>query len=344
MQPLAAVGSRNDALCAENRAEGRVAQCGEGVLKLSLGVLARGFLAPGGEYLVGVMVVVVTAAAVTVVVVMMVMLMLVLMLVVVAAAGAVRTVVMMVLVLLVLMVMMVLVLFMLMVVMVMMMVMMLVMRLVGDFVQHLGNQIAAALHGFEQLLAGQILPRGGDDAGVLVQAAQHGNGFVQTLLRALCGAGQQDSAGVSDLIFEELAEVLEVHLCLERVNNGDEAVELNVQMGVLNRRDNVGQLADAGRLDEDAVGVVLVYNVMQRLAEVADERAADAARVHFVDNDACILEKAAVDADFTEFVLDEDDLLALERVREQTLDKRGLACAEKTGDNINLCHDLSLHS
>ena len=196
----------------------------------------------------------------------------------------------------------------------------------------------------EQLLAGQVLPRGGDDAGVLVQAAQHGNGLVQTLLRALCGAGQQDSAGVSDLIFEELAEVLEVHLCLERVNNGDEAVELNVQMGVLNRRDNVGQLADAGRLDEDAVGVVLVYNVVQRLAEVADERAADAARVHFVDNDACVLEKATVDADFTEFVLDEDDLLALERVREQTLDKRGLACAEKTGDNINFCHDLSLHS
>ena len=228
--------------------------------------------------------------------------------------------------------------------MVMMMVMMLVMRLVGDFVQHLGNQIAAALHGFEQLLAGQVLPRGGDDAGVLVQAAQHGDGLVETLLRALCGAGQQDSAGVSDLIFEELAEVLEVHLCLERVNNGDEAVQLNVQMGVLNRRDNVGQLADAGRLDEDAVGVVLVYNVVQRLAEVADERAADAARVHFVDNDACILEKAAVDADFTEFVLDEDDLLALERVREQTLDKRGLACAQKTGDNINFCHDLSLHS
>ena len=174
---------------------------------------------------------------------------------------------------------------------------------------------------------------------MLVQAAQHGDGLVETLLRALCGAREQDSACVRDLILEELAEVLEVHLGLERVNDGDEAVELNVKVRILNRCDNVGELADAGRLDEDAVGVVLVDDVVQRLAEVADERAADAACVHLVDNDACVLEEAAVDADLAELVLDQNDLFALERVREQTLDERGLACAQKTGDNINFSHD-----
>ena len=224
-------------------------------------------------------------------------------------------------------------------IMVMVMVMMLVMRLVRDLLEHLGNQIAAALHGREQLLAGQILPRSRDDARVLVQAAQHGDGLVETLLRALCGAREQDSACVRDLVLEELAEVLEVHLGLERVNDGDEAVELNVEVRILNRCDNVGELADAGRLDEDAVGVVLVDDVVQRLAEVADERAADAACVHLVDNDACVLEEAAVDADLAELVLDQNDLFALERVREQTLDERGLACAQKTGDNINFSHD-----
>ena len=223
--------------------------------------------------------------------------------------------------------------------MVMVMVMMLVMRLVRDLLEHLGNQITAALHGREQLLAGQILPRSRDDACVLVQAAQHGDGLVETLLRALCGAREQDSACVRDLILEELAEVLEVHLGLERVNDGDEAVELNVKVRVLNRCDNVGELADAGRLDEDAVGVVLVDDVVQRLAEITDERAADAACVHLVDNDACVLEEAAVDADLAELVLDQNDLFALERVREQTLDERGLACAQKTGDNINFSHD-----
>ncbi len=62
-------------------------------------------------------------------------------------------------------------------IMVMVMVMMFVMRLVRDLLEHLGNQIAAALHGREQLLAG-ILPRSRDDARVLVQAAQHGDGLV----------------------------------------------------------------------------------------------------------------------------------------------------------------------
>ena len=260
-----------------------------------------------------------------------------------AAAGAVLAVLMMMLVVVLVMVMIVMMLMLLVVmvvlIMVMVMVMMLVMRLVRDLLEHLGNQIAAALHGREQLLAGQILPRSRDDARVLVQAAQHGDGLVETLLRALCGAREQDSACVRDLILEELAEVLEVHLGLERVNDGDEAVELNVKVRVLNRCDNVGELADAGRLDEDAVGVVLVDDVVQRLAEVADERAADAACVHLVDNDACVLEEAAVDADLAELVLDQNDLFALERVREQTLDERGLACAQKTGDNINFSHD-----
>ena len=272
---------------------------------------------------------IVAAAAVTVVVVMMVLVlmvvivvMLMLVVMVMAAAGAVLAVLMMMVMLVIVMVMLVMMLMLLVVmvvlIMVMVMVMMLVMRLVCDLLEHLGNQITAALHGREQLLAGQILPRSRDDACVLVQAAQHGDGLVETLLRALCGAREQDSACVRDLVLEELAEVLEVHLGLERVNDGDEAVELNVKVRVLNRCDNVGELADAGRLDEDAVGVILVDDVVQRLAEITDERAADAACVHLVDNDACVLEEAAVDADLAELVLDQNDLFALERVREQT--------------------------
>ncbi len=62
--------------------------------------------------------------------------------------------------------------------------MMLVVRLVRDLLENLRNEVAAAFHGGEQLLAGQVLPRGGDDAGVLIQATQHGNGLVEALLRA----------------------------------------------------------------------------------------------------------------------------------------------------------------
>ena len=226
---------------------------------------------------------------------------------------------------------------------VMVVMMMLVVRLVRDLLENLRNEVAAAFHGGEQLLAGQVLPRGGDDAGVLIQAAQHGNGLVEALLRALRRAGQQDGTGMRHLILEKLTEVLEVHLGLERVNNGYEAVQLNLEVRVLYRSDNVRQLADAGRLDQDAVRMVLVHNIVQRLAEVANQRAADAACVHLVYNNAGILEEAAVNADLTELVLDQNNLLTLERIGQQTLDEGRLAGTQKTGNNINFSHALSLH-
>ena len=270
------------------------------------------------------------------VVMIVVMLMLMLMVVIVAAAGAVLIVLVMMLVLL----MVVVVLIMLVVMVVMMM---LVVRLVRDLLENLRNEVAAAFHGGEQLLAGQVLPRGGDDAGVLIQAAQHGNGLVEALLRALSRAGQQDGTGMRHLILEKLTEVLEVHLGLERVNNGYKAVQLDLEVRVLYRSDNVRQLADAGRLDQDAVRMVLVHNIVQRLAEVANQRAADAACVHLVYNNAGILEEAAVNADLTELVLDQNNLLTLERIGQQTLDEGRLAGTQKTGNNINFSHALSLH-
>ena len=345
MQPLAAVCTRNDALCTQYGAERNIAERGKSRVKLCLGVLVGRFLAPGGEYLVSIVIVVVTAASVTVVVVIMVIVvmivvMLMLMVVVMAAAGAVLVMLVMMLVLLMVMLMLMFVLIMLVVMVVMMM---LVVRLMRDLLENLRNEVAAAFHGGEQLLAGQVLPRGGDDAGVLIQAAQHSNVLVEALLRALSRAGQQDGTGMRHLILEKLTEVLEVHLGLERVNNGYKAVQLNLEVRVLYRSDNVRQLADAGRLDQDAVRMVLVHNIVQRLAEVANQRAADAACVHLVYNNAGILEEAAVNADLTELVLDQNNLLTLERIGQQTLDEGRLAGTQKTGNNINFSHALSLH-
>ena len=134
MQPLAAVCTRNDALCTQYGAERNIAERGKSRVKLCLGVLVSRFLAPGGEYLVSIVVVVVTAAAVTVVVVMMVLVvMLMLMVVIVAAAGAVLIVLVMMLVLLMVMLVVVLMLMLVFVlIMVMVVMMMLVVRLVRD--------------------------------------------------------------------------------------------------------------------------------------------------------------------------------------------------------------------
>ena len=152
MQPLAAVCTRNDALCTQYGAERNIAERGKSRVKLCLGVLVSRFLAPGGEYFVSIVIVVVTAAAVTVVVVMMVLVvmivvMLMLMVVIMATAGAVLIVLVMMLVLLMIMLVVVLMLMLVLIMLVVMVVMMmLVVRLVRDLLENLRNEVAAAFH------------------------------------------------------------------------------------------------------------------------------------------------------------------------------------------------------
>ena len=109
-------------------------------------------------------------------------------------------------------------------------------------------------------------------------------------------------------------------------------------MRILYRTDDIRQLAHAGRLNQNAVGVVLLDHIVQRLTEVAHQRAADAARVHFVYHNAGILEKTAVNTDLTEFVFDQHHLLAFQGVCQQPLDQRGLTSAQKSRNNINFRH------
>ena len=153
------------------------------------------------------------------------------------------------------------------------------------------------------------------------------------------GAAEDDGTGVLDLVVEELAEVLHIHFALSGVGHGGEAVENGLlHLQALNGPDDVRQLAHAGGLDEDAVGMVLLHHLAQGLSEVAHQAAADAAGVHLGDLDAGVLQKAAVDADLAEFVLDEHQLFALISLLDQLLDERGFAGAQKSGKNIDFCH------
>ena len=79
-------------------------------------------------------------------------------------------------------------------------------------------------------------------------------------------------------------------------------------------------------------------HLLQRVGKVAHEAAADAAGVHLIDLHAGVLEEAAVDGDLTELVFDQHDLFARVGLGDQLFDERGLAGAEKTGENINFCH------
>ena len=221
---------------------------------------------------------------------------------------------------------------------VLVMVMMMVVRLFFELCK-LDGDGAALLHRLHQLLAGQLRPRGRNDHGVLVVFADHVDALVELFLRHAVGAAEDDGVGRLDLVIVELAEVLHIHLALRRVRHGHEIAELHVVgRDLAHGADDVGQLADAGRLDQDAVGRILRNDLLERAAEIAHQRAADAAGVHLRDLDARLLQKAAVNANFAEFVLNEDELLAVIGFLDHFFDERRLASAEKARININFCH------
>ncbi len=268
-----------------------------------------------------------TIRAVLVLVVMlvlmvMVMAVLVLVVVVMAAAGTVRAVVMVMVVL-------------------MLMVMML------DLRHQLPGQVPPALHGLQDLLAGQLVPGGGEDGGLLVFLPEEPDRPVQLGGVQVLGAGEDDGAGVLHLVVEELAEVFHIHLGLGGVHHGDEAVQPQLR-GVfphpLHGGDHVGQLAHAGGLDDDTVRGVVRQHLLQGGAEVPHQGAADAAGVHLGDLHPGVPQEAAVNADLAELVFNEDDFFPLEGLVQQLFDEGGLAGPQESGDNVNFgqcCQVLS---
>ena len=281
------------------------------------------------------MVMAAAAMLIMVIVVVVVMMVLVLILIIVVVIMMMAAAAMLVVVIVVVVVMMVFVLFFLVLVGVLLVGL-------GSHGDQLSLEVVLGGHGLQDLLAGQGVPGGGDDGGGGVLLAQHGHSGGDLFLGGVLGAAQDDAACVADLVVVELTEVLHIHLDLVDVGHGDEAAQLNIQMlgHALDSAGHVGQLADAGGLDDDAVGVVLLHHLLQSGAEIAHQRAADAAGVQFIDLDAGLLQKAAVDADLAELVLDEHDLLACKGLFDELLDKGGLTGAKEAGENIDLGHSL----
>ena len=255
--------------------------------------------------------------------------------------------VMLILVIMIMMVAAVMLMLVLLAVIVMMMVMMLFLLVLlglgaADHVSQLFGERVLLLHGLEDLCAGELVPRRRDDDGVLIVLAQQGHGGSQLLLGDGAGAAENDGGGGLDLVRVEFTEILQIDLALRGIRHGDEAAERDALVrNTLYGADDVAELADAGRLDENAVGMIVGDDLLQRAAEVADERAADAAGVHLVDLNAGVLHEAAVNADLTELVFDEDDLFTLIGLADHLFNERGLARAEESGVNVNGSHEFS---
>ena len=289
-----------------------------------------------------------------VVMVMMLMLMLMLMLVIVVMMAAAIGIVALLIVMVVMMLMLMLMLVFMIVIMVMVMVaaaigivallivmvvmMAMMLCLVGKTLQLLLNGVAA-LHSSQELLAVQLIPRGGNDGGGSVVLAQKGNRLGDLFIACALGVGKHNTTCVFDLIVEELAKVLHIHLAFFNVGNCGKAVEENL-LGVnfLHRLDDVGELANARGLDENAVGMVLLQNLAQSLSKIAYQGTTNATAVHFGYFNTGVLHKAAVNADLTKFVFNQNQLFARIGFVQQLFDQRSLTRTQKARENINFCH------
>ena len=208
-----------------------------------------------------------------------------------------------------------------------------------DHLRKLLRQSILVLHGLKDLLAGELLPGRRDDHGVGVMLAQQGDGGCQLFLADGGSTAENDAGRRLNLIRIELTEILQIDLAFCRVRHGDEAAQCDfVRCNAFHRTDHITELANAGRLDKNAVRLVLRDHLLQRAAEIPDKRTADAPGVHFIDLDAGFLHEAAVNTDLTELVFYEDKLFSLIGFPDHLLDERGLARAKKTGINVDDCH------
>ena len=195
------------------------------------------------------------------------------------------------------------------------------------------------LHGLQQLCASELIPGRSNQCRLTVMLPQQRHGSIQLGLGDGIGTGQNDRSCGFNLIVVELAKVLHIHLDLACIRHSNGKAQHHIGRGdLLHGRHDVGQLTHAGGLDDDPVGVEFLDNLLQGLAEITYQATANTAGVHFGDVDAGILQEAAVNADFAEFVLNQHQLLTGISFLNHLFNQSGFACAQEAAVNIDFCH------
>ena len=187
------------------------------------------------------------------------------------------------------------------------------------------------LHDLQELGAVDLVFRRRDDGRLRVESPDLFHSLLHFgIIRNVCTA-QDDSSSRLHLVSIELAKVLQVHFAFLYIHHCGGAVQHHVRicLHALNRFLDVGELSDSGWLNEDPVRMVGVNDLFQRSAKVPHKGAADTSGIHFPDLYSGLLEEASVDADLTELVLNEHDLLSLKSLFQQLLDERRLAGSQK---------------
>ena len=196
---------------------------------------------------------------------------------------------------------------------------------------HLLGKGVAVLHGGKYFRTRKLLPGRGYKRRLGVVLANELYGIFKLVFARNVGVGEDYAVCRFYLVVEEFAEVLHIHFALCGVDYCRISVYFAVfELGAVYGADDVGELANARRLYENSVGIVLFAHLFKRLGKVADERAANATGVELVYFYACILQKSAVYADIAEFVFYKHEFFARIRFFNQLFYERGFARAEET--------------
>ena len=116
------------------------------------------------------------------------------------------------------------------------------------------HQMTVRLERCQQLGAIQLLQRGGDKVGVIVERTHQFDSGLQFGRTCQVPFADNQGIGLLDLILVELAKVEHIHTALGGIYHGGNDIQLQGTKA-LDRIDDIRQLAHTGRLDDDAVGV-----------------------------------------------------------------------------------------
>ena len=334
-----------------------VAESGKNFFHFLSAVLAHRLLSPAGEDLISmVMVVMMLVVVLMVVIVAMTFLTVVMMVLVLIPIVVIVIMVVMMLVFIVVVIFIIVVVMMFMAMLVIFIVVMIVMVMMSA--THRAGVLFFLLHQLVQMvlqgrnllqcifqrLDVQMICRRRYDRSRRVLLPDQLQRLCKLFVGGLVGVTEQNTTGVCNLVVEELTEILHIHLALVDVHHDDRAVQRYVfQACRKHGAGHVAQLADAGRFDQNPVGSVFRHDLTECLAEISHKRATNTAGIHFGDLNARILQESAVHANLSELVFNQHNFFTLIRLFDQTVDQRGLAGSEKSGNYINFCHKISPH-
>ena len=159
------------------------------------------------------------------------------------------------------------------VMMVMVMMMAFLFLLCENFLEHLFLQVIVSFDCIKDNFPIQLGKGCCDDGCLAVVLAEQLHGLVDLLFAGFIRSCEKDGARVLNLIEEKLTEIADIHLRLGGIDNRNRAVHLHVSSDrrIVYRATDIGKLADSGGLDQDAVRMILLHDLLQRFSEIADQ-------------------------------------------------------------------------